>query len=166
MRLLVIDGNCSITDGGWLDFECMYRGELFSFLKGKYFLVFKLMDTSKISDSIRSVSILIDSPPSLNKLIMSFLNLPSFGPLALGAVASPSYLYNPTLLESKRGLILFRRYNPTSSHTSAPSKLPIVTSNNGLSSLLTQAPLLSNNKDFLAWYLMLIILCRLKISQS
>ena len=36
MCLLVIDGNCLIIDGGWLDFECMYRGVLFGFLKGKF----------------------------------------------------------------------------------------------------------------------------------
>ena len=37
MRLLVIDGNCLMIDGGWLDFEGIYRGVLFGFLKGKYF---------------------------------------------------------------------------------------------------------------------------------
>ena len=38
MRLLVIDSNCLMIDGGWLDFECIYRGVLVGFLKGKYFL--------------------------------------------------------------------------------------------------------------------------------
>ena len=36
MGLLVIDDNCLISDGGWLDVECMYRVVLFDFLKGKY----------------------------------------------------------------------------------------------------------------------------------
>ena len=31
MRLLIIDDNCLIIDGGWLDFECIYRGVLFGF---------------------------------------------------------------------------------------------------------------------------------------
>ena len=92
MRLLVIDGNCLMIDGGWLDFECIYRGVLFGFLKGKYFPVFKLKETSKKSVSMRFVSIVIDSPSSLNKLIMSFLNLSPLGPLALYTMASPSSL--------------------------------------------------------------------------
>ena len=36
MCLLVIDGNYLIIDGGWLDFECIYRSVLFGFLKGKF----------------------------------------------------------------------------------------------------------------------------------
>ena len=73
MHLLVIDGNWFIIDGGWLDFECMYKGNLFGLLKGKYFPVFKLKDTSKKSVSMRFVSIVIDNPSSLNKLIKSFI---------------------------------------------------------------------------------------------
>ena len=90
MCLLVIDGNCLMIDGGWLDFECIYRGVLFGFLKGKYFPVSKLKETSKKSVSMRFVSIVIDSPSSLNKLIMSFLNLLTLGPLVLCTMASPS----------------------------------------------------------------------------
>ena len=101
MRLLVIDGNCLMIDGGWLDFECIYRGVLFGFLKGKYFPVFKLKETSKTSVSMRFVSIVIDSPSSLNKLIMSFLNLSTLGPLALCTMASPSSLYRPTLFNPR-----------------------------------------------------------------
>ena len=92
MRLLVIDGYCFMIDDGWLDFECIYRGVLFGFLKGKYFPVFKLKKTSKNSVSMRFVSIVIDSPSPLNKLIMSFLNLSILGPLALCTMASPSYV--------------------------------------------------------------------------
>ena len=73
--------------------------------------------------------------------------------------------YKPTLLETKQGLILFRRYNPTSSHTSALSKLPIVTMNNGFPSFSTQAPLSSNNKDFLAWFMVLIIFPSISIKE-
>ena len=70
MRLLVIDGNCLMVDSGWLDFECTYRGGLFGFLKRKYFSVYKLKETSKKSVSMRFVSIVIDSPSTLNKLIV------------------------------------------------------------------------------------------------
>ena len=153
MQLLVIDGNWLIIDGGWLDFEFMYRGALFGFLKGKYFPVFKLKDTSKKSVSMRFVSIAIDSPPFLNKLIMSFPNLPSFGPLALCTMASPSLLYNITLLVPKRGFTLFRRYNPTSSHTSPPSKLPIVISNNGILPFLPKFHYHQIIKIFLQWFM-------------
>ena len=53
----------------------MYRGVLFSFLKGKYFPIFKLKDASKKFVSVRFVSIVMDSPSVtfLNKLIMSLL---------------------------------------------------------------------------------------------
>ena len=111
MRLLVIDDNCLMINGGWLDFECIYRSLLFGFLKEKYFPVFKLKETTKKSVSMRFVSIVIDSPSSLNKLIMSFLNLPTLEPLALRTMASPSSQYKPTLLEPKRSFIVFRRYN-------------------------------------------------------
>ena len=70
MHLLVIDGSCLIIDGGCLDFECIYRIVLLDFLKGKYFPVFKLKKTSKKSVLMRFVSIVIDSPSSLNKLIV------------------------------------------------------------------------------------------------
>ena len=99
MRLLVIDGNYLMIDCGWLDFECICRGVLFGFLKGKYFPVFKLKGTPKKSVSTKLVSILIDSPSSLNKLIMSFLNLSTLGPLALCTITSPSPLWKYTLLE-------------------------------------------------------------------
>ena len=157
MHLLVTDGNCFIIDDGWLDFECMYKVMLFGFLKGKCFPVFKLKNASKKSASMRFISIVIDIPSSLDKLIMSFLNLSSFVPLTLCTMGSPPSLCNPTSLKPKRGLILFRKYNPTSSHSSALSKLPIVTSNNRSPSFFTQAPLPSNNKDFHAWGMMLII---------
>ena len=157
MRLLVIDGNSLMIDDRWVDFERIYGGVLFGFLKGKYFPVFKLKETSKKSVSMRFVSIVIDGLSSLNKLIMSFLNLSTLESLALCTMASLSSLCQPTLLDPKRDLILFRRCNPTSSHTSAPSKLPIATSNNGFPSFFTQAPLSSNNQDFLAWFMVLII---------
>ena len=55
MHLLVIDGNCLMIDGGWLDFECIYISVLFGFLKGKYFPVFKLKETSRKCFSMRFV---------------------------------------------------------------------------------------------------------------
>ena len=101
MRLLVINGNCLMIDSGWVDSECIYIGVLFGFLKGKYFPVFKLKETSEKSVSMRFVSIVTDSPSYLNKLIMSFLNLSTLGPLALCTMASPSSLYRPTLFNPR-----------------------------------------------------------------
>ena len=71
-----------------MDFECIYRGVLFGFLKGKYFPLFILKETSKKSVLMRFVSIVIDSSSSVNKLIMSFLNLSTLGSLALCTFAS------------------------------------------------------------------------------
>ena len=59
MHLLVINGNYLVIGSGQLDFECIYRGVLFGFLKGKYFPVFELKETSKTSVSMRFVSIVI-----------------------------------------------------------------------------------------------------------
>ena len=95
--------------GFWMYiYSCIIR-----FLKIKFFPVVKLKETSKKSVSMRFVSIVIHSPSSLNKMITSFLNLSTLGALALCIMASPSSLYKLTLLEPKRDLILFRRYNPT-----------------------------------------------------
>ena len=72
-------------DGKWLDFEGIYRGVLFGFLKEKYFPVFKMNETSKTSVSMRFVSSVIERLSSLNMLIRSFLNLSTLGPFrALG----------------------------------------------------------------------------------
>ena len=55
MRVLFIDGNFLIIDGQWLDYEFMYRGMVFGFLKEKYYPVFKLKEASKkyVSNEIR-----------------------------------------------------------------------------------------------------------------
>ena len=66
--------------------------------------VVRLEVTSKKYVSIRFVSMVIESPSSLNNAIISFLPLPSFGPFALFIAASPSSLYQPTLLLSIRVL--------------------------------------------------------------
>ena len=88
------------------------------FLERKLFSCIEIEDTSKKSVSMRFVSIKIDSSSTLNQLIMYFFKMSSFGSLALCNVASPLSLYIPSLLVPKRGLILFRRYNLTSLHTS------------------------------------------------
>ena len=72
MCYVVIDGNCLMIDGGWLNFECMYRGVL------KYFPVFKLKDTLKKSVSMRFVAIVIDTLSSLYFYVILFIQFPSW----------------------------------------------------------------------------------------
>ena len=81
----------------------------------------------------------IDSPSFLNKAMIFFLILSSTGPLLLLIAASPSSLYSPTFSFPIKFDNLSRRYKPTSSQISNPSKLPIVTSNNVSFPFLTQA---------------------------
>ena len=72
---------------------------------------------------------IIDSLSILNKATIFFLVLSSTGPLLLLIAASRSYLYSPTFSLPINLDNLSRRYKPPSSQISAPSKLPIVTSN-------------------------------------
>ena len=78
MCYVVIDGNCLMIDGGWLNLGCMYRGVLFGFFKRKYFPVFKLKDTLKKSVSMRFVAIVIDTLSSLYFYVILFIQFPSW----------------------------------------------------------------------------------------
>ena len=77
-------------------------------------------------------------PSFLNKAMILFLILSSTRPLLLLIAASPSSLYSPTLSLPIKLDTSSRRYKPTSSQILVPSKVSIVTSNNVLSSFLTQ----------------------------
>ena len=100
----------------------------------------------------------IDSPSFLNKAMIFFLILSSTGPLLLLIAASPSSLYSPTFFLPIKLDNLSRRYKPTSSQISAPSKIPIVTSNNVSSPFLTQILPLLKSSDFLASFIELMAL--------
>ena len=56
---------------------------------------------------MRFVSIVIDSPSSLNKVIMSILNLSTLGPLALCTMASPSWLAHHIYINESTCKLLF-----------------------------------------------------------
>ena len=116
-------------------------------------IIAKLKVTSRKSVSKRLVSMVIDSPSFLNKAMIFFLILSSTGPLLLLIAASPSSLYSPTFFLPINLDNLSRRYKPTSSQISAPSKLPIVTSNNVSSPFLTQVSSLLKSSDFLASFI-------------
>ena len=84
---------------------------------------------------------------SLNILHIFFI-FPSSSPDSFSKQLRPSSLYNLIFFPTNSVLRILSKYKPTNSHTSAPSKLPIVTSNFGLS-FLTQISLLVNKSDFL-----------------
>ena len=90
----------------------------------------------------------IDSPSFLNKALIFFPILSSTGPLLLIIAASLSSLYSSTFYLPIKLESLARRYKPTSSQIVAPSKLPIVTSNDVSSPFLTQVPSLLKSSDF------------------
>ena len=104
--------------------------------------------TSRKLQIFRFVLIEMFSPCFLNSRVMSFPVRSHCGPLAFLRSASPSSLYSPTLFLPYFSLRLFRRKRPISSQTSAPSKLPIVTSNMSPQLFLVQAVSLSNRSDF------------------
>ena len=64
--LLIILGNYLMIVGGWLERTLMKSGVLLALRKGKYLFVARLKVTSKKSVSIRFVSMVIESPSSLN----------------------------------------------------------------------------------------------------
>ena len=72
-------------------------------------------------------------------------------------IASPSSLYSPMLSFPYLAHSLSRMNRPTSSQISAPSKLPIVTSNVLLSFLIQGVPLL-NSSDLRACIIMSMFL--------
>ena len=94
----------------------------------------------------RFVLIVIDSPSSLNCFVMFFLILSACGPEMFSYAARPSSRYSPlfTLITAFSDN-LFSMYRPTSSHISAPSYDPIVTSNKLWFALLVHAVSPSNN---------------------
>ena len=69
--------------------------------------------------------------------------------------ASPSSRYKPMLLPTA-GVSFDKRYEPTSWHVSAPSKLPMVTLNNDFDSLLHHAVFSLKSRDFLALKMMFL----------
>ena len=106
---LMISGMFFMMFGGWLLCLCTYRGMLFGFIYGLCSPVFKSIVMWRKSTIFRLASIVIVSLFSLKILQTSFLTL-----------YRPMFIPNCSSCESM--------YSPTSSHVSAPSLLPIVTS--------------------------------------
>ena len=96
-------------------------------------------------------------PCCLKCFVMSFLILSAWGPEIFLKMARPSSLYSPMLSFPYFVSYLLRMKRPTSSQISAPSKLPIVTSNKLLSFLIHVVPLLKSS-DLRACMMMLVSL--------
>ena len=97
-------------------------------------------------------SMVIRSPLLLKMRHISFLMFS----VSLGealVMASPSSRYSPTFMS--RCWSCERRKLPTSSHVSAPSKLPIVTSN-AVFPFFCQGCCLWTKMEFLAWVIMFL----------
>ena len=80
--------------------------------------------------------------------------------------SSKSSMYNPTFSLPIKLDCLSRRHKPTSSQTLAPSKLPIVRSNNASSPFLTHVPSLLKSSDFLASFVALMALPSIFVKDS
>ena len=100
---------------------------------------------SRMFQIFKFVFIEMFSPCFLNSRVMSFLIVVRL--LFLGVLAHRLCRVLRCFLPYF-SLRLFRRKRPISSQTSAPSKLPIVTSNMSLWFFLVQAVSLSNRSDF------------------
>ena len=103
--------------------------------------------TSRKLQILRFVLIVMSSPCFLNSRVMSFLVRSDCGPLVFRKSTSPSSLWSPTLFLPYLSLRMFSIKSPISSQTSAPSKLPMVTSNMLFWSFFVQAVSLSNKRD-------------------
>ena len=127
---------------------------MFGFLYGRNVSLTNLKVTSWKETLIRFVLISILKPKCLNTWLMLFLNSSVYWSFTFFTTIKPSSLYNPTFW-----LMSFVRCDniniSTSSHTSTPSWLFIVTSKQD-SEFFFHASVLSNSKDFLSSILMLI----------
>ena len=136
--------------GGWFDFALMYTGSLLGLLNWLYLPLRRFRVTSRKSATFTFDCIVIFSPRSPNIRVNSFLALSAALPLRFSKTADPSSLYRPILPCSNFSFSLCKANRPMSSQISAPSKLPIVTSNIDTPSFFIHGVLLSNSRDFLA----------------
>ena len=128
-RSLIIFGNWSIICGGWFEDLLTYNNKSFGFLYGLRVPLFKLNVVFKKSTILRLVYTSMAEPTSLNVLII-FSRIRSIcWPFTFRNMSGQSSPYKP----KSSLLISFAKEHkikiPTSSHTSALSKLLIVTSN-------------------------------------
>ena len=75
IRSSIIEDNCLMILGGWLNSLWMYKGESLGFLYGQYLPEFRFNETSRKLTSWRFDSIVILNPWDLNIWISLYLSL-------------------------------------------------------------------------------------------
>ena len=149
-RSLIIFGNWLISCGGWFEDLLICNNKSLGFFYGLYVPLFKLNVRSKKSTILRLVFTSLAKPLSLNGLIIFFAFDLFVGHLhfAIWTVRhlyiSHNLFYRLVLLKNTRC-----KYQQVSL-TSAPSKLPIVTSKQLSVCFFFHASLLLNSEDFIA----------------
>ena len=109
--------------------------------------------TSRKFVVFRFTWIVILSPSSLNVSIRSFLILSTCLPGAFLKMARPSSRYRPMLFLSYFSARVLSMKMRTNSQISAPSKLPMVTSNRFFKSFFIQDLSSSKRSDFCEWWM-------------
>ena len=127
----------------------MYLGVLLGLVYGQNLLFSRSSVMSRKFVVAVLVSTVIFRPSDLKSSVMSLRILSAFGPVALFTTISPSSRYSPPLQLVTIGLMRWSRYMPTSSHVSAPSHDPMVTSNPSLLAIFVQGVPSLNRRDFL-----------------
>ena len=141
-----------VVIGGWLLSRWTYSSSAFGLVNGRYVFWLRLNVTSRKLIICLLASMVMRSPLLLKMRHISFLMFS----VSLGealVMASPSSRYSPTFMS--RCWSCERRKLPTSSHVSAPSKLPIVTSNT-VFPFFCQGCCLWIKMEFLAWVIMFL----------
>ena len=141
-----------VVIGGWLLSRWTYSSSAFGLVNGRYVFWLRLNVTSRKLITCLLASMVMRSPLLLKMRHISFLMFS----VSLGealVMASPSSRYSPTFMS--RCWSCERRKLPTSSHVSAPSKLPIVTSN-AVFPFFCQGCCLWIKMEFLAWVIMFL----------
>ena len=138
MRLLTECGSCRVMEGGWCDNLLMYSGSSLGFRYGLYLPFDRSSVRSRKFTHLIFVWAVILRPKLSKMVVNSFLALSASLPDVVLRAAKPSSRYKPTSYP-KRFSSVFRIKSPTSSQTSAPSKLPMVTSNVVVLFLFVQA---------------------------
>ena len=117
-----------IWDDGWLDWWLlMYCGSSFGFLYGWYIPSLRSNVTSRKLTGFLWACTVIFNPNCSKILFNSFLVLSANLAEQLHRNVSPSSRYKPTFFLPNFLVSSFRMDKPINLHTSAPSKLPIVT---------------------------------------
>ena len=147
-RLLIASSRFLMMVGGRLDLRCTYTAVLLGSEHGACLPVFRSKVTSKKCTTFRLASVVMCRRCWLNMLCRSFLITSTCLGVA-SVVSRQSSLYRPKPV-SCLVVIWWRMNEPTNSQVSAPSKLPIVTSNRLLVSW-PQAFSNANNMDSLVY---------------